>query len=74
MYQIRNIDGWRLKWLLMTIPLSTVIIGYVSYKYGLYSLFNDSFILWSTLKVIVMWSVTIYFIWDLYNHFIASSD
>jgi len=74
MYQLRNIDGWRLKWLLMTIPLTMIITGYVSYKYGLYSLFNDSVLLWNTLKLIVLWSVSIYFVWDLYNHFITRSD
>ena len=74
MYQLRNIDGWRLKWLLMTIPLTMIITGYVSYKYGLYSLFNDSALLWSTLKVIVLWSVSIYFACDLYSHFITRKD
>jgi len=74
MYQLRNIDGWRRKWLLMTFLISLSMIGYVSYKFSFYSLFNDSDLLWNTLKVIVLWSVTIYFIWDLYNHFIIRSD
>ena len=74
MYQLRNIDGWRLKWLLITILLSVSIIAYVSYKYSFYSLLNDTALLWSTTKVIVLWSVSIYFIWDLYNHFIIRTD
>jgi hypothetical protein len=74
MYQIRNIDGWRLKWLLMTVPLAITIIGYVVYKYSFYELFTDSSLLWATLKVFVLWSVSIYFICDLYTHFITRSN
>jgi hypothetical protein len=74
MKELKKIDGWRLKWLMIAAVMFVAYLTYVSSKYGFYNVIDSQEIIYKTLKAYVISVVTIYFIWDIYNYLFSGKE
>ena len=74
MKELKKIDGWRLKWLMLSAVMFVAYFTYVSSKYGFYSVIDSQEIIFKTLKAYVISAVTIYFVWDIYNYLFRDKE
>jgi len=74
MKELKKIDGWRFKWLMISVVMFVAYFTYVSSKYGFYAVINSQEIIFKTLKAYVISAVTIYFIWDIYNYLFSGKE
>jgi len=74
MKELKKIDGWRLKWLMIAAVIFVAYFTYVCSKYGFYNVIDSQEIIYKTLKAYVISVVTIYFIWDIYNYLFSGKE